>query len=421
MKLLTKTTLYFLLIMLPVFTAGAFYLYSKFNKEIKHETDEELVNDKLQWMRYLDTARVDNPIFRINTPEFNLQHTEKTAQTQHKLKSVDIYQEPENTYAPFRQLTQIIHVNDKNYELVLRKSIIEKDDLVNNIIHVMLAAFGGLLLFVLLSNWLISKSVWKPFYRSLGEIQKLQLNKLETIVFERTTTHEFNQLNAALGSMTTRIHRDYTSIKELTEDAAHEMQTPLAIAQSKLELLLQDDTLSETQQNSILASYEELQRLSRLNHNLLLLAKIENQQYPVTVQPDLCAIVEKYLLLFEELIKEKELQIHKEMAATAPWPLHPALADILVSNLLGNAIKYNYTRGNITIRITTDTFTVSNTSHLPEIPANVLFQRFKKHNSNYTNSNGLGLAIIKKMADSYGFSVHYTYTNGEHSFRVGRG
>ncbi len=421
MKLLTKTTLYFLLIMLPVFTAGAFYLYSKFNKEIKHETDEELVNDKLQWMRYLDTAHVDNPIFRINTPEFNLQHTEKTAQTQHKLKSVDIYQEPENTYAPFRQLTQIIHVNDKNYELVLRKSIIEKDDLVNNIIHVMLAAFGGLLLFVLLSNWLISKSVWKPFYRSLGEIQKLQLNKLETIVFERTTTHEFNQLNAALGSMTTRIHRDYTSIKELTEDAAHEMQTPLAIAQSKLELLLQDDTLSETQQNSILASYEELQRLSRLNHNLLLLAKIENQQYPVTVQPDLCAIVEKYLLLFEELIKEKELQIHKEMAATAPWPLHPALADILVSNLLGNAIKYNYTRGNITIRITTDTFTVSNTSHLPEIPANVLFQRFKKHNSNYTNSNGLGLAIIKKMADSYGFSVHYTYTNGEHSFRVGRG
>lgn len=418
MKLLTKTTLYFLLIMLPVFTAGAFYLYSKFNKEIKHETDEELVNDKLQWMRYLDTARVDNPIFSINTPEFNLQPTDKAVQTTHKLKSVDIYQEPENTYAPFRQLTQVIHVNDKNYELVLRKSIIEKDDLVNNIIHVMLVAFGGLLLFVLLSNWLISKSVWKPFYRSLGEIQKLQLNKLETIVFERTTTHEFNQLNAALGSMTTRIHRDYTSIKELTEDAAHEMQTPLAIAQSKLELLLQDDTLSETQQNSILASYEELQRLSRLNHNLLLLAKIENQQYPVTVQPDLCVVVEKYLLLFEELIKEKELQIHKEISATAPWPLHPALADILVSNLLGNAIKYNYTRGNITIRITANTFTVSNTSHLPEIPANVLFQRFKKHNSNHTNSNGLGLAIIKKMADSYGFSVHYAYTNNEHSFRA---
>lgn len=418
MKLLTKTTVYFLLIMLPVFTAGAFYLYTKFNKEIKHETDEELVNDKLQWMRYLDTASVNNPVFSIKTPEFNLQPTTNAAQSKHKLKGVSIYQEPENTYAPFRQLTQVIRLNNKNYELVLRKSLIEKDDLVNNIIHVMLAAFGGLLLFVLLSNWLISKSVWKPFYRSLDKIQKLQLNKLETIVFERTATHEFNQLNTALGAMTTRIHGDYTSMKELTEDAAHEMQTPLAIAQSKLELLLQDDTLSETQLNNILTSYDELQRLSRLNHNLLLLAKIENQQYPVTEQPDLCSVVEKYLLLFEELIKEKELHIHKEMTATAPWPLHPALTDILVSNLLGNAIKYNYPQGNITIQLTPDTFTVSNTSHLPEIPTNMLFQRFKKHHNGYTNSNGLGLAIVKKMADSYHFHLTYYYASGRHTFRV---
>lgn len=421
MKLLTKTTVYFLLIMLPVFTAGAFYLYTKFNKEIKHETDEELVNDKLQWMRYLDTASISNPVFSIQTPEFNLQPTEKAAQPKHKLKGVNIYQEPENTYAPFRQLTQVITLNNKNYELVLRKSLIEKDDLIKNIVHVMLVAFGGLLLFVLLSNWLISKRIWKPFYRSLDQIQKLQLNKLEALVFERTATHEFNQLNAALGNMTTRIHQDYTSMKELTEDAAHEMQTPLAIAQSKLELLLQDDTLSETQLQSILTSYDELQRLSRLNHNLLLLAKIENQQYPVTEQPDLCKVVDKYLGLFEELVKEKELDIQTDMTNTAPWPLHPALTDILVSNLLGNAIKYNYPHGKIYILLTTDTFSITNTSKLPEIPTSDLFQRFKKHNNGYTNSNGLGLAIVKKMADTYHFHLTYNFQNGEHTFRVTNG
>ncbi|MGF6847215.1 two-component system OmpR family sensor kinase [Chitinophaga sp. W3I9] len=418
MKLLTKTTLYFLLIMLPVFTAGAFYLYTEFNQEIKYETDEELVNDKLQWMRYLDTASVNNPVFSIKTPEFNLHPTNDAAQPTHHLKGVNIYQEPENTYAPFRQLSQVISLHNKNYELVLRKSLIEKDDLVKNIIHVMLAAFGGLLLFALLSNWLISKSIWKPFYRSLDKIQKLQLNKLDATVFEPAATHEFNRLNTALSAMTSRIHNDYTSIKELTEDAAHEMQTPLAIAQSKLELLLQDDTLSEIQLNSILTSYDELQRLSRLNHNLLLLAKIENQQYPLTEQPDLCTVVEKYLLLFEELIKEKDLHIHKEITATAPWPLHPALTDILVSNLLGNAIKYNYPQGSITIQLTPEAFTIANTSHLPEIPANVLFQRFKKHNNGYSNSNGLGLAIVKKMADSYHFHLTYYYANGQHTFRV---
>ena len=416
MKLLTKTTVYFLLIMLPVFAAGAFYLYAKFNKEIKHETDEELVNDKLQWMRYLDTASVNNPVFSISTPEFNLQPTEKAAQNKHKLKGVNIYQEPENTYAPFRQLSQVITLHDNNYELVLRKSLIEKDDLIKNVVFVMLAAFAGLFLFVLLTNWLISKSVWKPFYLSLDKIQRLQLNKLEATVFDNTATNEFNQLNAALNSMTARIHDDYTSIKELTEDAAHEMQTPLAIAQSKLELLLQDDTLTETQLNSIMVSYDELQRLSKLNHNLLLLAKIENQQYPVTEQPDLCAVIEKYLLLFEELIREKNLRIHKEMTDNAPWPLHPALADILVSNLLGNAIKYNYPNGHIDIRVTSNTFSISNTSQLPEIPADMLFQRFKKHNNSYTNSNGLGLAIVKKIADSYHLQLHYNFENGQHKF-----
>lgn len=419
MKLLTKTTVYFLLIMLPVFAAGAFYLYVKFNKEIKHETDEELVNDKMQWMRYLDTASVNNPIFSISTPEFNLQPTEKAIQKKHKLKGISIYQEPENTYAPFRQLSQVITLHNKNYELVLRKSLIEKDDLIKNVVYVMLAAFAGLFLFVLLTNWLISKSVWKPFYRSLDKIQRLQLNKLEASVFERTATHEFNQLNAALNSMTTRIHQDYTSIKELTEDAAHEMQTPLAIAQSKLELLLQDDTLSEAQLKGILISYDELQRLSRLNHNLLLLAKIENQQYPVTEQPDLCTVIEKYLLLFEELIREKNIHIHQQMTATAPWPLHPALADILVSNLLGNAIKYNYPQGHINIRLTSNTFNISNTSQLPEIPSDMLFQRFKKQNNGYTNSNGLGLAIVKKIADSYHLQLQYNFEDGRHTFMVG--
>lgn len=418
MKLLTKTTVYFLLIMLPVFTAGAFFFYTKFNKEIKHETDEELINDKLQWMRYLDTASVNNPVFSIHTPEFNLQPTEKAAQHKHKLKGINIYQEPENSYAPFRQLSQVITLHNQNYELTLRKSLIEKDDLIKNVAYVMLTAFGGLLLFVLIINWLISRSIWRPFYRSLDKIQRLQLNKLENTVFDRTNTHEFNQLNGALNNMTSRIHQDYTSIKELTEDAAHEMQTPLAIAQSKLELLLQDDTLSETQLNGILISYDELQRLSRLNHNLLLLAKIENQQYPVTEQPDLCAVIEKYLLLFEELIREKHISIHKEMTDSAPWPLHPALTDILVSNLLGNAIKYNYREGNIDIRITENTFLISNTSELPEIPAAMLFQRFKKQSAGYTNSNGLGLAIVKKIADSYHLNIHYDYSNNQHTFTI---
>ncbi|NLR63187.1 HAMP domain-containing histidine kinase [Chitinophaga varians] len=416
MKLLTKTTLYFIMIMLPVFAGGAFYLFHKFNREIKHETDEELANDQLQWLRYLDTASVDNPIFSFRTQEFQLIPTDQPVQKKFKLKGVTLYQETEDAQAPFRELSQVISIHGKHYQMILRKSLIEKDDLAKNIIYVMLLAFGGLLMFVILSNWFISRNVWRPFYRSLDKIRQLQLNKMETRRFPSTPTHEFNQLNEALNQMTDRIHQDYINMKELTEDAAHEMQTPLAIAQSKLELLLQDENLSENQLKNIGQTSEELQRLSRLNHNLLLLAKIENQQYPVTEQPDLHQVLVQYLSLFEELIREKELTVETDLAPTAPWPLHPALADILISNLLGNAIKYNYPEGLIHIRLTAKTFTISNTSNLPEIPAGNVFQRFRKSNLGYSNSNGLGLAIVKKIGDSYHIRISYQYLNGLHIF-----
>lgn len=416
MKLLTKTTLYFIMIMLPVFAAGAFYLFHQFNKEIRHETDEELANDQLEWLRYLDTASVNNPIFRFQTQEFRLTPTDQPVQQKYKLKGVNLYQETEDTYAPFRELSQVISLHGRHYQMILRKSMIEKDDLLKNIITVMLLAFGGLLLFVVLSNWFISRQVWRPFYRSLDKIRQLQLNKMETLRFAPAPTHEFNQLNEALNQMTHRIHQDYINIKELTEDAAHEMQTPLAIAQSKLELLLQDESLSEEQLKNIGQTGEELQRLSRLQHSLLLLAKIENQQYPVTVQADLSQVLSQYLSLFEELIREKELTVEASLIPAAPWPLHPALADILISNLLGNAIKYNYPGGHIHLALTEKTFRISNTSHLPEIPPANVFQRFRKSHQGYTNSNGLGLAIVKKIGDSYNIHVTYQYLDNLHIF-----
>lgn len=403
--------------MLPTFGAGAYYLYKKFNKEIKHETDEELVNDKIQWLRYIDTISVNNPILQVQTPEFSLAPTTKDVQSKHKLKGIKIFQEPENSYAPFRQLTQVVDIHGQHYELTLRKSLIEKDDLLKNIIYVMLLAFGGLLFFVILSNFFISKRIWRPFYNSLDKLHGLQLSQMETPQFPASDTHEFNQLNTVLNNMTTRIYQDYVSMKELTEDAAHEMQTPLAIVQSKLELLIQDPALTEEQLKTIAQSSDELQRLSRLNHNLLLLAKIENNQFTSTTLTDIAAVADKYLQLFEELIKEKQLQVNATIG-NAQWKLHPALADILISNLLGNAIKYNREEGSIHILLEADRLVISNTSDYPEIPAANVFQRFKKNNQAYSNSNGLGLAISRKITDTCGLSLTYNYADDQHIFTV---
>jgi signal transduction histidine kinase len=181
---------------------------------------------------------------------------------------------------------------------------------------------------------------------------------------------------------------------------------------------LQDESLTAAQQRNILLSYDELQRLSRLNHSLLLLAKIENRQFPVSAPLKLAVVIRKYLQLFEELIAEKQLSIDSQLDEESEWPLHPALADLLISNLLGNAIKYNYPGGQITLLLTARSLQISNTSELAAIPADQLYQRFKKQQDTYSNSNGLGLAIVKKMADSYQLTLTYLHTGNVHQFTV---
>lgn len=416
MKLLTKTTIYFLLIMLPLLAVSALYLFVQFNKEIRHEIDEELLNDRIQWLRYLDSTGTKSSNFPI--PEYNLQPSELAPQEKPHLESIMLYQEVEGKKVPYRQLTQVINLHDRTYLMTIRKSLIERDDLIKNIFSVMLIVFSGLLAFILLLNWILNRRLWKPFYQSLEKIQGVQLKKMESVSFSPSSTHEFNRLNASLNTMTARIHADYLNIKELTEDAAHEMQTPLAIAQSKLELLLQDEALSDAQLQAIAQSSEALQRLTRLNHSLLLLAKIENHQYDVSQPEGLQTVTERYLGLLDELIRDKRLSVETQLNTS--WSMPSALAEMLISNLLGNAIRYNYPGGKIKLHLDEQLFSISNTSEWPAIPEKQLYQRFKKAALLNDSSNGLGLAIVKRICDTCNLPITYQFGNGIHTFTIYR-
>ncbi len=418
MKLLTKNTIWFLLIMLPLLSAGGIYLYHQFDKELKKEMDEELVNDQIQWLVYFNSIPDNSPVFRITTPEFSIHPADGPADAQPLLKTIMQYQEIEHKEVPYRQLEQVIRIREKFYSLTIRKSLIEKDDLIKNIALVMALAFIGLLLFTILVNRLISRRIWRPFYQSLDKMEKLQLEEMHDLSFPDTTVTEFNRLNEVLLNATSRIYHDFVIMKELTEDAAHEMQTPLAIAQNRLELLLQDEELQPDQMRSIAKTHEALQRLSHLNHNLLFMAKIGNKQFVPAGNISIHAVLQKHLRLFEELIKDKDLLVSTDISGDLSLLLHPLLADTLISNLLGNAIKYNYPKGTITIQLTTQLFSICNTSEYPPIPAPQLFQRFKKNASNLENSNGLGLAIVKKITDTNNLKVYYIYKEHQHHFII---
>ncbi len=421
MKLLTKTTLYFLAAMIPLLMAGGFFLFHQFSKEINERVDRELINEEVQWIQYLESVTWTGSSFVLRSPDILIYPVDETATRYPSISDTYGYKPKENIRIPFRQLSHVVSINSVPYQITIRKSQEHKTALVANVTWIMLLVFLGLFVATLIFNWIISKSLWKPFKSSLDKVRNIELQKLEHIHFEQTNIEEFNELNASLNTMTSKIYSDYVNMKEFTENAAHEMQTPLAVVQSKMELLLQDSNLSEQQMEAILQSSTALSRLSKLIQSLLLLAKIENNQYETTQVLSLTDTTKKYLQLFDELIKDKQLTVETFFNKDFMINLQPLLADSLVSNLMGNAIKYNQIGGSISITINENEYCISNTSQLPAIDPQNLFKRFKKPANSPDSSTGLGLSIVKKIVDTHHLDISYREENGVHRFCVRRG
>ena len=418
MKLLTKTTLYFLAAIIPLLAMAGFYLFSRFSKEINNRSDKELLNTEAEWIAYIETQTDNGISFTLRTPDIAIYPTDASVAAFPAIADTKDFSEKQNRTISYRQLQQVVDIGGIPYLIIIRQSQEQKAALVTDITRIMLFVFAGLFAATLLFNWVISKQLWAPFRHSLSKIRSVELQKMEAVHFGETSTKEFNELNTSLNFMTNKMHRDYVNMKEFTENAAHEMQTPIAVAQSKLELLLQYRNLSEEQVESIMQATDVLSRLSKLNQGLLLLAKIENNQYATTETISLTEVTKKYLRLFDEFIKEKELTIKTSFEDAFTLKLHPLLADSLITNLLGNAIKYNYAKGSIEITITEDDYTISNTSHLPPIPSNKLFSRLNNQKGASENSNGLGLAIVKKIADVNKLVIDYVDSNDRHQFII---
>lgn len=416
MRLLTKTTLYFLLIMMSLLAAAGYYLFRQFSYELNDRVDKELVYDEIQWIQYLQSETFAGSTFTLRSPDVSILPVNAPVTDYAYITDTYGYKARENFKVPFRQLLQVVPVNGIHYQVIIRKSQEQKTALMVSVTRLMLFVFAGLFIATLVFNWLINKNLWKPFRASLDKIRKAELQKMEGIHFDKTNIPEFNELNESLNSMTNKIYNDYVNMKEFTENSAHEMQTPLAVVQSKLELLLQDNNLTEEQVSSIMQAVEALNRLSKLNQSLLFLAKIENKQYEANEPISLTGITKKYLQLFDEIIQDKNLAINTEFKNDWLVNLHPLLAESLISNLVGNAIKYNYNGGTLAISIDADKLRISNTSSYPTIEPSQLFKRFNKSTERDSSSNGLGLAIVKKIADTNNLLISYHAGSRVHEF-----
>ncbi len=316
---------------------------------------------------------------------------------------------------PYRVLSTVIEINGKPYRLTTRISLLESEDLIRALATTQAAALLVLLIGLLFINWRLSKKIWKPFYDTLEKLKKFEMEKSNQLNLKKSNVKEFEDLNAAIKQLTERDFKAYLSQKEFTENAAHEMQTPLAVFQTKLELLMQ--TRPTEEQAKLMESLSEATtRLARLNRALLLLSKIDSEQFIETEQVPLLDLTVKLTELFRHEMEAKGIPFQIENRSN-PWVrINPVLMEILLSNLITNAIRHNPFNGNILIDVSEHAWEISNPGSPLQILPQRIFDRFQKGAG--TAGTGLGLAIAKKITDKNGLALDYQYFKGTHLFSI---
>lgn len=313
-------------------------------------------------------------------------------------------------------VTSYYQINGQNYRIQSHNSVKKTHEIFQGLLNSFLAILVLLVLLIGISARYISNSVLLPFKQTLQAIQSFHLKDKKQLRFGKNKTREFTELNNFLESMTDKAVHDYSMLKEFGENASHELQTPLAIMRSKLDLLTQSE-LNDEQAVLIADIQKNIEKLSRINQSLILLSKLENMEYDATENIYFCRATKESVAGFEELIEMKSIELKKDIGKDVPIKFHPALADILLNNLLSNAIRHNVKDGKIELTLTHQSLTVKNTGNPPSVPTEELFQRFKKGNPGDT-SIGIGLAIVKQICDLNRMPLRYIYANGWHTVEV---
>ena len=262
------------------------------------------------------------------------------------------------------------------------------------------------------------KIIRNQLFQIFETLEEFDVDEPKKVEFGESPFPIFNELNEYLIEMIERIRGNYQANKQFTQNASHELQTPLAIIKGHVELLLQSPRIGEKEIESLAILLQNTNRLSKLNSTLILLSKIEHQRFSDTEIIDFEKIVEQVLKNFKDLISIQEIKIEKNFIGKFEIEMSETLAEILVANLVQNAIRHNIEDdGFIKIKISTNQFSISNLGLPPKIPTAALFKRFKR-DSPVEESLGLGLSIIKRICEQSDLDIQYGFEKGIHQLTI---
>lgn len=416
MKLLNHTTKYFAILLIVLISVWAVIFYFAMLDEVYDSLDDGLENQK----EIIIKAAVNNPEL-LNDTEFGVNnYTIKETDIEGHKKFKDsyrdtlMYMQNEEDYEPVRILESVFEQDGSYHKIKLITSMVEEDDQIENLFIYLVGLYIALILSIVVLNNFVMKKIWKPFYKLIDRLKTFRIEKDDPITAEPTNIDEFKLLNKNVERLTTKSRDSYVAQKEFIENAAHELQTPLAIAINKLELLLEKDQFSVIQSQEIGSVLDNLSRLTRLNKSLLLLSKIDNRQYVEEESIDFNQLVEGIVDDFSDFATHRNIPLQLSSNATLHYKMNRDLAIVLMTNLVKNAIVHGEQGNPVEINIAKNHISIKNFGQKETLKSDDIFKRFRKTGTD-NRSTGLGLAISKAIAEKYDVRLNYAYQE-KHEF-----
>jgi len=417
MKLLTKSTLYIATLSLFLFfIMGVIFFQvlknmsiADLNRELNDlkEVVDVSLNDywgaqvgTLPGIDSLSVTEAGSLVQRENTYGDTLKFDLKTEQ-----------------YRTYRYLQYFTEKDGRNFRVRIYKSTTPTDKLVERVTLMITLMVILFLAGIFILNRFIFANLWKDFFEAIEKLKRFETTK-EPVILGEQDIQEFDELKRVLEVMTSRLANDYRELKEYTDHTTHELQTPLAVIKSKTELLIQSENLGAEEMKLLQAINTSVHQLSRLNSTLTLITRIENRQFTEKEEIHLEHLIERHLELLEEHIQLRKIQVSTKFGdGDKILLMDQGLADLLVANLLKNAIVHNEEGGSIFIETDQQKLMIQNEGPPLGFDQDQLFSRFVR-DTRRTASFGLGLSLVKKVCEYYNFSIKYSFDNQKHTFSL---
>ncbi len=416
-KLLNRTLQLYSIYAVIILVVAAPVFYFVIKRLYIKEADDTLLLHKKEFVLYTLPSMREDLIPTWNRFNRNTQIISGASLRVDSIYAASYYDSLDAEIEPYRVLESSITIGNKLYTYRAKTNLVEVEDIITNIVLLFLLVIIFLLAGLFFLTKQLSLSIWKPFYNTLNEIENFELDKATVPSFPATKVKEFDRLNNSLQYLIENNLSVYNSQKEFVENAAHELQTPLAVLQSKIDQFIQRNDVTQEQSALLEGLATSVTRLTRLNKNLLLLGKLDSSIYNEKEALSISNLINKNLDFFLEQAAASEIEVFVNIIEDVKPLANKVLVEMLVNNLLLNAIQHNTEAGRIKIEVGYNYLKVSNTGKSVALNQAKLFTRFSKIDTS-AKGNGLGLSIVKKIVDLNCWKIKYSYENQFHSFLI---